>query len=88
MTKLSLLQDQYLENSLWLKSKGRNGSKACWEEGVAIRRDRIQVVCIVDLFFKNISRSVKCVLSLVIWNNENLKCLSLFFICAEGRQET
>lgn len=77
MAKLSLLQDQYLENSLWLKSRGRNGT-ACWEGGIDIHTGRIQVICTVSLVFKGVRGSVKCVLSLVIWNAENLKCLSLF----------
>lgn len=65
MIKLSLWQDQYLENSLWLKSRGGNGT-ACWEGDVAIHMGGIQVVCTVSLFFKAVSGSVKCVLSLVI----------------------
>lgn len=49
---------------------------------------RIQVVCTAPLFFKALSGSVKHILSLVVRNNENLKCLSLCFsyINVEKRQ--
>lgn len=50
MTKLSLLQDQYLENSLRLKRREGNG--AAFQEGdVAIHTERIQVFCIASVFF-------------------------------------
>lgn len=36
----------------------------------------------MSLFLEAASESVKCILSLPIWNDNNLKYLSLFFSCA------